>query len=62
MRKDAAAAERLLRRVLSLEPNYQRATQLLAGILERQGRRPEAAKVRAAGQAALELTPFEVVP
>jgi len=61
-RKDAAAAERLLRRVLSLEPNYRRATQLLAGILERQGRRPEAAKVRAAGQAAQEATPFEVVP
>ena len=60
--KNTAEAERLLRRVLALEPNYPKAMNLLAGLLERQGRRSEADRVRAAGQAALSTTVFEIAP
>lgn len=59
---DPAGGERLLRRALALEPNYPRCTKMLAEVLERQGRRSEAARALAAGQAALSIPPFEAVP
>lgn len=59
-RRDAAAAEKLLRSALALEPNFPRATQMLAALLDRQGRKREADRVRAAGLAALPAAPFEV--
>ncbi len=60
--KDTAEAEKLLRRALALEPNYPRASRLLAGLLEARGRRSEAEKVNAAARAALKTPPFEAVP
>jgi len=60
--KDFKEAEKHLRHALALEPNYARASQMLLEILERQGRKSEAAKVRASGQAAVSLPPFEVIP
>ncbi len=59
---DAAEGERLLRRALALEPNYARCTKMLVEVLERQGRRREAAQALAAAQAALSVPPFEAVP
>lgn len=59
-RRNPAGAERLLRRVLELEPNFPRATQLLAGLLDGQGRNREADRVRAAGREAVSAAPFEV--
>ena len=60
--REAAEPERLLRRALALEPNFPRASGALASLLEKEGRRAEAGRVREAAAAAKAQAPFEAPP
>ncbi|MDA8132373.1 MAG: hypothetical protein M0011_12800 [Elusimicrobia bacterium] len=58
--KDMSGAEKLLRRTLELEPDFPRASRMLFALLERGGRKTEAAKVREAALTSRSAVPFEV--
>lgn len=58
--REPAEAERMLRRALALEPNFERAARKLVELLEGQNRGREADEVRASGTKAVLSPPFEV--
>lgn len=59
-RREPAEAEKMLRRALALDPNFERAARKLVELLEGQGRGREADEVRASGTTAVLNPPFEV--